>query len=65
MATLVPLAAIDPALVDVLDTAFGEGRHARTAYRIREGADWLEALSFAALDDEDYLVGTINCGRWR
>ncbi|MDP7326314.1 MAG: GNAT family N-acetyltransferase, partial [Qipengyuania citrea] len=42
MATLVPLAAIDPALVDqLLDTAFGEGRHARTAYRIREGADWL------------------------
>ena len=61
MATLVPLAAIDPALVDqLLDTAFGEGRHARTAYRIREGADWLEALSFAALDDEDYLVGTIQ-----
>ena len=61
MATIVPLSAIDPALVEeLLDAAFGDGRHARTAYRIREGMDWLEALSFAALDDEDYLVGTIQ-----
>lgn len=61
MATLVPLSAIDPALVeDLLDAAFGAERHARTAYRIREGTDWLEALSFAALDEEDYLVGTIQ-----
>ncbi|MBQ95337.1 MAG: GNAT family N-acetyltransferase, partial [Actinobacteria bacterium] len=46
MASLVPLSAIDPALVeDLLDAAFGEGRHARTAYRIREGMDWLEGLS--------------------
>ena len=43
MASLVPLSAIDPALVeDLLDAAFGEGRHARAAYRIREGMDWLE-----------------------
>ena len=61
MATILPLSAIDPALVEeLLDAAFGDGRHARTAYRIREGMDWLEALSFAALDDEDYLVGTIQ-----
>ena len=61
MATLVPLSAIDPALVEeLLDAAFGEGRHARTAYRIREGVEWLDGLSFAALDDEDYLAGTIQ-----
>ena len=44
----------------VLDRAFGPDRHARTAYRIRTGMDWLEALSFAALDDGDMLVGTIQ-----
>lgn len=61
MATLVPLSAVDRALVeDLLDAAFGPGRHARTAYRIREGAHWLEGLSFAALDDEDFLAGTIQ-----
>jgi len=61
MATLVPLSAIDPALVEeLLDAAFGEGRHARTAYRIREGVEWLDGLSFAALDNEDYLAGTIQ-----
>lgn len=61
MATLAPLSAIDPELIEqLLDRAFGADRHARTAYRIREGTDWLPALSFAALDDEDYLVGTIQ-----
>ncbi|MXO95097.1 GNAT family N-acetyltransferase [Erythrobacter aquimaris] len=61
MATIVPLSAIDPALVEqLLDAAFGEQRHARTAYRIREGIDALEALSFAALDENDYLAGTIQ-----
>ena len=61
MATIVPLSAIDPTLIeDVLDAAFGTDRHARTAYRIRAGMDWLEPLSFAALDDDDYLAGTIQ-----
>ena len=61
MPTLLPLSAIDQSLVeDLLDAAFGPGRQARTAYRIREGADWLQPLSFAALDDEDYLAGTIQ-----
>ncbi|RPF72358.1 GNAT family N-acetyltransferase [Aurantiacibacter spongiae] len=60
-ATIVPLADIDPALIeDLLDRAFGEGRQARTAYRVREGMNWLPALSFAALDEEDYLVGSIQ-----
>ncbi|WP_133366731.1 GNAT family N-acetyltransferase [Qipengyuania sediminis] len=61
MATLVPLSAIDPALIDaLLDAAFGADRHARTAYRIRAGVDWLPGLSFAALDDNDCLTGTIQ-----
>ncbi|GMN13254.1 GNAT family N-acetyltransferase [Altererythrobacter sp. MTPC7] len=61
MATLVPLSSVDPSLVEtLLDESFGEGRHARTAYRIREGTQWLEGLSFAALDDDDYLAGSIQ-----
>lgn len=61
MATLLPLSAIDPALVDrLLDAAFGTDRHARTGYRIRAGTEALEALSFAALDAEGYLAGTIQ-----
>lgn len=61
MPTIAPLDAVDPQLVeDLLDAAFGEGRQWRTAYRIREGMDWLPGLSFAALDDEDYLVATIQ-----
>ena len=61
MATLLPLSAVDPALIEaLLDAAFGADRFGRTAYRIREGMDWLPGLSFAALDEEDYLVGTIQ-----
>ncbi|MBO9518697.1 MAG: N-acetyltransferase [Porphyrobacter sp.] len=61
LSTLIPLDQVDPALVeDVLDRAFGPGRQERTAYKIREGTDWLPALSFAALDAEEYLVGTIQ-----
>ena len=61
-ATLIPLEAVDPAMIEeVLDRAFGPDRHARTAYRIREGMPWLPALSFAALDENDLLVGTIQC----
>lgn len=61
LSTLIPLDQVDPPLVEhVLDEAFGPGRHGRTAYAIREGTDWLPALSFAALDAEDVLVGTIQ-----
>lgn len=61
-ATLIPLEAVDPAMIEeVLDRAFGPERHARTAYRIRAGMDWLPALSFAALDENQLLVGTIQC----
>ncbi|HEY6870683.1 MAG TPA: GNAT family N-acetyltransferase, partial [Novosphingobium sp.] len=61
-AHLIPLDAVDPALVeDLLDRAFEPGRHQRTAYKVRQGMDWLPALSFAALDADEHLVGTIQC----
>ncbi|WP_299191690.1 N-acetyltransferase [uncultured Erythrobacter sp.] len=61
-ATLIPLSAVDPAMVEaLLDRAFGPERHARTAYRIRAGMECLDALSFAALDADEMLVGTIQC----
>jgi predicted N-acetyltransferase YhbS len=61
MATLVPLTAAQPAMLDeLLDSVFGPDRLARTAYRIREGMEWLQPLSFAALDAEEYLVGSIQ-----
>ena len=59
--TLIPLEAVDPAMIEeLLDVVFGTDRHARTAYAIREGTDWLPALSFAALDEEERLAGTIQ-----
>lgn len=61
MAMLLPLSAVEPALVEqLLDAAFGTDRFSRTAYAIRAGMDWLPGVSFAALDDEEYLVGTIQ-----
>ena len=59
---LIPLEQVEPALIEqLLDRAFGPDRHGRTAYAIREGTDWLPALSFAALDEDEMLVGTIQC----
>lgn len=61
-ATIIPLDNVDPALVEqLLDRAFEPERRTRTAYKVREGTDWLPGLSFAALDAEDMLVGTIQC----
>ena len=61
LSTLIPLDQADPAAIEhVLDRAFGPDRHGRTAYAIRKGTDWLPALSFAALDQHDTLVGTIQ-----
>lgn len=61
MATLIPLSNVDPDMIEeLLDRAFGPDRHARTAYRMREETQWLDALSFAALDDDEMLVGTIQ-----
>lgn len=59
--SLIPLGDIDPALIEqLLDRAFGPDRFARTAYLIRQGMDWLPGLGFAALDGDDWLVGTIQ-----
>jgi predicted N-acetyltransferase YhbS len=59
---LIPLDNVDPALVEsLIDRAFEPERHQRTAYKVREGMDWLPTLSFAALDEKDALVGTIQC----
>lgn len=59
---IIPLDSVDPALVEeLLDEAFEPGRHKRTAYKVREGTHWLPALSFAALDDDEMLAGTIQC----
>lgn len=61
-AAIIPLDNVDPALVeDVLDAAFEPERKQRTAYAVRDGVDWLPALSFAALNAQDRLVGTIQC----
>jgi predicted N-acetyltransferase YhbS len=61
-AAIIPLDNVDPALVEeLLDRAFEPGRHRRTAYKVREGMDWLPALSFAALDAREMLVGSIQC----
>ena len=59
--TLIPLDQVDPGRVEqVLDRAFGPDRHTRTAYAIRKGTEPLPALSFAAFDAGDTLVGTIQ-----
>ena len=60
--TLIPLDNVDPALVEaLLDRAFEPERRQRTAYKLRDGVDWLPGLSFAAIDAEEHLVGTIQC----
>ena len=60
-ATLIPLDGVDPQLVEqLLDRAFGPERHKRTAYKVRKGTEYLPALSFAAMDDDEMLVGTIH-----
>ena len=62
MADIIPLADVDPALIEqLLDRAFEPERHTRTAYKVREGTEWLPGLSFAAIDEEQLLVGTIQC----
>ena len=59
--TLIPLDQADPAAVErVLDAAFGPDRHKRTAYAIRQDAECLAALCFAAFDESGALVGTIQ-----
>lgn len=62
MAKIIPLADVDPPLIEaLLDLAFEPERHERTAYKVRQGAEWLPGLSFAGLDEDDLLAGTIQC----
>lgn len=62
MANIIPLADVDSALIEaLLDRAFEPDRHKRTAYKVRADGEWLPGLSFAALDADDMLVGTIQC----
>jgi predicted N-acetyltransferase YhbS len=62
MATIIPLSSVSETLVDeLLDRAFEPERRRRTAYKVREGTEWLPGLSFAAVDEADMLVGTIQC----
>jgi predicted N-acetyltransferase YhbS len=50
----------DAAAIDKLhEFAFGPGRFARTAYRMREGVPAIEALSFAAWT-QDRLIGSVR-----
>lgn len=59
---LVPLADVAAEAVEtILDRAFGQDRRTRTAYRVRQGLDPIAELSFAAVDAEGKLVGTIQC----
>lgn len=59
--SLIPLDSVDSHLVEqLLDRAFGPDRQKRTAYRVREGTEYLPPLSFAALDENEMLVGTIQ-----
>lgn len=60
MLTIAPLAPVPPQAVEaLLDAAFGADRRGRTAYRLREGAAAIPALSFAAHRD-GALVGTLQ-----
>jgi predicted N-acetyltransferase YhbS len=62
LSTIIPLADVDTDLIEaLLDAAFEPERRQRTAYRLRDGVDWLPGLSFAALDEDDHLAGTIQC----
>lgn len=61
-AKIIPLDNVDPALIeDLLDRAFDPERKKRTAYKVRDGVDWLPTLSFAALDENDMVTGSIQC----
>lgn len=52
--------ADQPAIEAVLDAAFGNDRHQRTAYRVRAGTSPIPALSFIAEDGGD-MLGSLQC----
>lgn len=53
-------AADRPEIEQLLDTAFGTDRHNRTAYRLREGSQPVEALCFTVRRSDDHLCGSIE-----
>lgn len=61
MTELVPLASVAEEQVEMLlDAAFGQDRHSRTAYLLRKGSKAIAPLSFGILDGEA-LIGSIQC----
>lgn len=50
-----------PRIDALLDAAFGPGRHARTAAKLRAGVEMLPALSFAARGAHGELMGSVQC----
>ncbi len=62
MNSLGPIASVAASSGEqLLDLAFGTDRHGRTAYRLREGMEAIPALSFAAIDGDGALLGSIQC----
>jgi len=45
---------------ELLDIAFGTGRHSKTSYRYRDGIDPIAGLSRIAEDTDGALIGTIR-----
>ena len=61
MSDIVPLNSQPEAAIEqLLDAAFGPDRHGRTAYRIRQDMPWLPALSFATVDADGALIGSLQ-----
>ena len=61
MADIVPLDRVPVAAVEnLLDRAFGADRKTRPAYALRAGTRAIPALSFAALDGDGALLGTLQ-----
>jgi predicted N-acetyltransferase YhbS len=61
MASIVPEAPDHaPQIETLLDKAFGPGRFAKTAYRLREGVAPISALSFVAVDDRGQVQGSLR-----
>ena len=56
-----PQTAADlPAIDDLLDKAFGPGRHAKASYRLREGSAEVPGLSLVAETPDGGLIGSIR-----
>ncbi|MET0249957.1 MAG: N-acetyltransferase [Sphingobium sp.] len=61
MSVVAPLDSFSSAAIDgLLDAAFGADRRGRTAYLIRQGMDWLPALSFGIADADGALVASLQ-----